>query len=55
MNSFAEEKLTHRFWKTYGYQRRQAEGGRDRVVASDGNVNLGCDDSCTTINVFLNG
>ena len=28
VSSFAEQILTHRLWKTYGFQRRQVGGGR---------------------------
>ena len=49
MNLFAEQKQIHRFWKTYGYQRRQVEG----LGVWDGNsVKSGCDDGCTTINII---
>ena len=50
MNLFAEKKMTHRLWKTHGYQRRQVVVGRDGLGVWDGNVvKLGCDNGCTTI------
>ena len=52
MNLFAEQKETHRLWKTYGYQRGQV-GGRDGLGVWDGNVlKLGYDDDCTTTNII---
>ena len=53
MNFFAEWILTHRLWKTYGFQRRQVGGWGDGLGVWDGNaVKLGCDDHCITINVI---
>ena len=53
MNFFAEQILTHRLRKTYGFQRRQVGGWRDGLGVWDGNdIKLGCDDCCTTINVI---
>ena len=50
---FAEQKVTHRLWKTYGYQRRQIEGEGVGWGFGDRNiVKLGCDDCCTTINIL---
>ena len=41
MNLFAEQKLIHRLWKTYSYQRGQVMGEeRDRVGVWDGNVKV---------------
>lgn len=52
MNLFAEQKQTHRIWKTYGYQRGQVEG-EGWTGFGDGNVlKLGRDDGCTTINII---
>ena len=52
MNFFAEQKLTHRLWKTYGYQRKQV-AGRDGLEVWDGSaIKLGCEDCCTTINII---
>ena len=52
MKFFAEQILTHRLWKTYGFQRRQVWGG-DVSGVWDGNaIKLRCDDHCTTINVI---
>ena len=53
MNFFAEEILTHRLQKTYGFQRRQAGGWGEGLGVWGGNaIKLGCDDHCTTINVI---
>ena len=53
MNFFAEQILTHRLWKTYGFQRRQFGGWGDVLGLWDGNpIKLDCDDHCTTINVI---
>lgn len=53
MNFFAEQMLTHRLWKTYGFQRRQFGGWGDVVGVWDGTpIKLDCDDHCTTINVI---
>ena len=48
----AEQTLTYRLWKTYGFQRKQV-GGTHRLGVWHGNaVKLSCDDHCTTINVM---
>ena len=53
MNFFAEQIVTHRLWKTYGFQMRQVGGGGDALGVWDGNaIKSGCDDHCTTINVI---
>ena len=53
MNFFAEQILTHRLRKTYGFQRRQFGGWGDTLGLWDGNpIKLDCDDHCTTINVI---
>ena len=55
MNLCAEQKQTHRLCKIYGYQRGQVGAGRGRLWAWDENIlKLGCDDGCTTINIFKN-
>ena len=47
MDFFAEQILTHRLWKTYGFQTRQVRV-RDALGVWDGNaIKLGCDDHCT--------
>ena len=52
-NSFAEQIVTHRLWKTYGVQMRQVGGWGDALRVSDGNaVKFGCDDCCTPRNVI---
>ena len=53
-NFFAEQILTQRLRKTYGFQRRQVGGdGGDGPGVEDGNaIKLGCDDHCTTIKVI---
>ena len=52
MNFFAEQMLTHRLWKTYGFQRRQFGGWGDALGVWDGNpIKLDYNDHCTTINV----
>ena len=48
MNFFAEQILTHRLWKTYGFQRRQVGGGG----MGRKSYKIGCDDHCTIINVI---
>ena len=53
MNFFAEQILTHRLWKTYGFQRRQFGGWGDALRLWDGNpIKLDCNDHCTAINVI---
>ena len=53
MNFFAEQIVTYRIWKTYGFQRRQFWGLGDVLRLWDGNhVKLHCDDHLTTINVI---
>ena len=53
MNFFAEKILTHRFWKTYGFQMGQVGGWGDALRVWHGNaIKLGCDDHCTIINVI---
>ena len=53
MNFFAEQMLTHRLWKTYGFQSRQFRGWDDVLGLWDGNpIKLDCDDHGTTINVI---
>ena len=57
MNFFAEQILTHRLWKTYGWQMRQVAGWRDALRVWEGHaVKFGCNDCCTPINVikFIN-
>ena len=50
MSFYAEQTLTNRLWKTYGFQMRQAG---DALGVWDGNaIKFGCDDHCTTINVI---
>ena len=52
MNFFAEQLLTHRLWKTYGFQMRQVRGWRDVLEVWVGNaIKFGCYDHCTTIKV----
>ena len=51
--NFSEQILTHRFWKTYGFQRRQFWGWGDVLGLWDGNpIRLDCDDHCKSINVI---
>jgi len=53
MNFFAEQILTHRLCKTYGFQMRQVGGCGDALRVWDGHaVKFGCDDCCTLINVI---
>ena len=53
MNVFAEQILTHRLLKTYGFQRRQFGGWGDALGLWAGKpIKLDCDDHCTTINVI---
>ena len=45
--------VTHRLWKTYGFQRRQVWGWGDALRVWDGNaIKFGCDDCCTTRSVI---
>ena len=37
-NLFAKQKQNHRVWKTYGYQRGQAVGGRDGLGVWDWHI-----------------
>ena len=53
MNLFAEQILTHRVWKTYGFQMRQVGGwGRGTEGLGWKCYKIWCDDHCTTINVI---
>ena len=53
VNFFAEQILTHRLWKTYGFQMRQVGGWGNALSVWDGNaVKFGCDDCFTPINVI---
>ena len=53
VNFFAEQILTHRLWKTYGFQRSQVGGWENVLGVWDGNpIKLDCDDHCTTINII---
>ena len=53
MNFFAEQILTHRLWKTYGFQMWQVGGCGDVLGLWDGNdIKLGSHDCCTAINVI---
>ena len=53
MNFFGEQILTHRHWKTYGFQMRQVGGWDDVLGFWDGNaIKFGCDNHGTTINVI---
>ena len=52
MNFFAEQTVTHRLLKLYGFQKKQVGGGGGVLGVWDGNgIKLGCDGYCTTINV----
>ena len=45
MNFFAEQILTHRLSKMFGFQRRQFGGWEDVLGVWDGNpIKLDCDD-----------
>ena len=47
MNFFAEQILTHRLGKTYGFQMRQVGDGGDVLGGCVGNaIKLGSDDHC---------
>ena len=51
MNFFADQILTHRLRKTYGFKRRQVGGWENALRLWDGNtIKFGCDDCCITIN-----
>ena len=51
--NFAEQTLTHRLWKTYGFQMREVGGWGNGLGVWDENViKLGFDDHCKTINVI---
>ena len=52
MNFFAEERLSHRLWKTYGFQRKQVGVGGGLGVWDGNPIKLGHDDNCKTINVM---
>ena len=53
MNLFAEQILTHRLGKSYGFQKRQIGGRGDILRVWDGNaIKLDCDDRFTSINVI---
>ena len=53
INFFAEQILTQRLQKTYGFQMRQVVGWGDALGVWGGNaLKLGCDDRCTTVNVI---
>ena len=53
MNFFAEQILTHRLQKAYGFLMRQVGAWGNALGVWDGNaVKLGCDDHCTTTNVI---
>ena len=53
MNFFAEQILSHRLWKTCGFQRRQVGEWGDGLGVWDGHaIKLGCDGRCTPINVI---
>ena len=50
MNVFAEQILTHRICKTYGFQMRPVVGCGDALRVWDRNaVKFGYDDCCTPI------
>ena len=40
MNLFAVQKQSHRLWKTYGYQRGQAEGGWNGLGIWDWHIHM---------------
>ena len=50
MNFFVEQILTHRLWKTYGFQMKNVVGCGNAPGVWDGK--LGCDDCCTAVNVI---
>ena len=52
MNLFAEQKQTHRLWKTHGYQMEHVVVGEGLSVWDENVVKLGCDDGCTIINII---
>ena len=53
MNFFAEQTLTHKLCKTYGFQRRQVGEWGDTLRAWDGHaIKFVCDGGCTPINVI---
>ena len=50
---FVEQILTHRLWKTYGFQVRQVGGWGDVLRVWDGHaVGFDCDDCCIPVNVI---
>ena len=53
VNLFAEQILTHRLWKTYGFQMRQEVRWGDALRVWDGNtIKASCDDCYTPINII---
>ena len=53
INFFAEQIMTHRLRKTYGFQMRHIRRWGDALRIWDGNaIKFDCDDRCTTINVI---
>ena len=53
MNFFAEQILTHRLWKTCGFQMRQVGEWGDALRVWDRDaIKFGWDDCCTTMNVI---
>ena len=57
MNFFAEQILTHRHWKTYGFQMRQIGWWRNTLRVWDRHAfKFGCDVCCIPINAikFIN-
>ena len=53
MNFFAEQILTHRLSKTYGFQLRLVGRWGDALRVWNGNVvKFGCDVCCTPLNVI---
>jgi len=53
MNFFAEQIVTHRLCKTYGFQIREFGEWGDTLRIWDGNdIKFGCYDLCTIINVI---
>ena len=50
--NFAEQKLTEILKNLWLPKETGWVGGRDGLGVWDGNVKLGCDDGCTTINII---